>query len=147
MSEAESQPETRIQATPSPAPAAGGEAKPEYTTEQVVDAIYTIAAAEMQKGTPDHAIVALLMDKGLENETATIVVRNLREARAKVFREAGQKNMLIGGAVCVIGLVVTIGTMAAADAGGKFILAWGAIIFGAIQFFRGLYQMSQASSA
>lgn len=50
----------------------------------------------------------------------------------------GRANMIIGGLICVVGLIVTLGTYNIASPGGHFIVAWGAIVFGAIQFFRGV---------
>ena len=35
---------------------------------------------------------------------------------------------------------------AAATGGGKYVVAWGAIVFGAIQFFRGLIQSGEDAS-
>ena len=46
-----------------------------------------------------------------------------------------------------IGLVVTIGRcLAAGEGGGLYYIAWGAIVFGCIQFFRGLSQSNNSSS-
>lgn len=53
----------------------------------------------------------------------------------------GGKDMAIGGLICLIGLVVTIGTYAAASSsptGGRYTVAWGAIVFGGFRFFKGL---------
>jgi hypothetical protein len=56
-------------------------------------------------------------------------------------KAAGHRNMIIGAIVCVLGLLVTVGSFAAASSsGGGYVLAWGAIVFGAIQFFRGAAQ-------
>lgn len=56
----------------------------------------------------------------------------------------GNTNMWIGGIVCLIGLVITIGScLAAGEGGGRYMIAWGAIIWGGIQFFRGLSQRNQ----
>ena len=53
-------------------------------------------------------------------------------------------NMWIGGAICVIGIVVTVGScMAAGEGGGRYTIAYGAVIWGAIQFFRGMSQSNQ----
>jgi hypothetical protein len=45
---------------------------------------------------------------------------------------------------CFVGLVVTAWTyQSAANAGGgRYVVAWGAIVFGAIQLFRGLMQLA-----
>lgn len=48
--------------------------------------------------------------------------------------------MIVGAVICGIGLVVTIGSYAsAAVGGGRYVLAWGAIVFGGLRFFRGLF--------
>lgn len=64
---------------------------------------------------------------------------------AKPRRGAGSSTshvaqMLIGGVICVVGVVVTAGTFLAAVAGGggRYTIAWGAIVFGAWRFFKGL---------
>lgn len=48
--------------------------------------------------------------------------------------------MAIGGAICVFGIVVTVGTYLAAvsGGGGRYTIAWGAIVFGAWRFVKGL---------
>ena len=50
----------------------------------------------------------------------------------------GVGQMLIGGAICVVGLGVTVVTAAGASGGGRYVVAWGAILVGAIQLIRGL---------
>lgn len=52
--------------------------------------------------------------------------------------DAHDTDMLRGGITFVIGLVITIWTYASALNGGVYVVAWGAIIFGAIRFFRGM---------
>ena len=48
----------------------------------------------------------------------------------------------MGGVVCAIGITITAWSYIAAEegGGGSYVVAWGAIVFGAIQFFRGLMQ-------
>jgi hypothetical protein len=50
--------------------------------------------------------------------------------------------MIFGGLWCVGGILVTAVTFAGAAGagGGTYVVAWGAILFGAIQFFRGMSQ-------
>jgi len=53
----------------------------------------------------------------------------------------GMRNMMVGGVICLVGTVITIGTYAAAsNGGGHYVVAWGAIIFGGIQFLQGMIQ-------
>jgi hypothetical protein len=59
------------------------------------------------------------------------------------MRADGGKNMIIGALWCVGGILVTAITynMAANDShGGSYFVAYGAVIFGGIQFFKGLLQ-------
>lgn len=53
--------------------------------------------------------------------------------------EENQQKMMIGGLIFSVGLVVTIISYAGAQGGGTYIVAYGAIIFGAIQFARGYF--------
>jgi hypothetical protein len=56
----------------------------------------------------------------------------------------GNASMWIGGLICLVGIIITVGScLAARNGGGRSIVAWGAIIFGAIQFFRGLSQRNR----
>ena len=48
--------------------------------------------------------------------------------------------MGIGALWCVGGIVVTAVTYQVASGGGTYVVAWGAILFGAIQALRGLYR-------
>ncbi len=56
--------------------------------------------------------------------------------------ETGSHNMLFGALWCLGGMVVTAATLATAYSlgGGVYVVASGAIIFGALQFFRGVFQ-------
>ena len=117
-------------------------AEPEMSPEQVIEAVYEDAAAQMREGIAPADIEKNLVARGLDAETAATVVRNLQEARSKALAEAGGKNMLYGALWCVGGIVVTAVTYQSASGrgGGSYVVAWGAILFGAIQFVQGLFQ-------
>lgn len=55
-------------------------------------------------------------------------------------KEQAKKDMLSGAGIFVLGLIVTIASFATASSGsgGYYLLCWGPVIFGAIQFFKGL---------
>ena len=58
-----------------------------------------------------------------------------------VQADAAAQNMVVGGLWCVGGIAVTALTYQAASAqGGHYIIAWGAILFGGLQFLKGLMQ-------
>ena len=109
--------------------------------EQLVDAIYNFAANEMASGVSPKLVEKKLMEQGLEAETAAMIVKNLKQARAKIYREAGLKNMVVGALWCVGGIAVTALTyQMASGSGGHYVVAWGAVVFGGLQCVRGLFQ-------
>lgn len=116
---------------------------PEPTPEQVAAAVYGFAAELMRDGVPAIEIEQRLLGRGLRPEDAATVVQNLHEARERGVRGAGRRNMLFGALWCVGGVVVTAATFNAAQAGGGYVVAWGAILFGAIQFVMGLTQAAR----
>jgi hypothetical protein len=62
-------------------------------------------------------------------------------------RKEGDRRQLVGLGMCVVGALVTALSFASAsEGGGRFILAWGAIVYGAIQIARGA-KMSSAHPA
>jgi len=115
----------------------------EPSEEEIVEAVYAFAAAQMEKGVSPRQIRAKLVEMGLDRGAAVTVVSSLTRVRSKAFREAGRKNMLHGALWCIGGLVVTGASYGAAAPGGTYIVASGAIVFGAIQFFRGVGQAGQ----
>jgi GYF domain 2 len=69
---------------------------------------------------------------------ALAVERDPEVARS-AQRAAAERNMLVGGLICVVGIGVTAVTYSgASSSGGHYVVAWGAIAFGALRFFRGL---------
>jgi hypothetical protein len=87
----------------------------------------------MQK--PSYEVVDILMQKGATIDEATMIVNELENKFGKAHRNEAIKQMAIGGGICLLGLILTI-----AKTGFIF---YGAIIFGAIKFFTGLYNLSK----
>jgi len=119
----------------------------EPTTEQIVQSIYNFAAQQMRAGVAPADIEKQLVNQGLDAEGAATVVANLANARKQALKKAGQKKMLYGALWCIGGTVVTVLTHQAAvnSGGGRYVVAWGAIVFGAIEFFRGLFQSTSGT--
>lgn len=104
-------------------------------SEAFIQSIWTYAFDEKKNGTSNAGIVNGLMEKGLDESHSDLIVKTL-ESKAKEIVAAHDKEMLYGGIVCLVGLVITIWTYTSALNGGTYFVAWGAIIFGAIRFFR-----------
>ena len=104
---------------------------------------YSQAAILVREGKSKAEITASLMGQGVEISSATTVVEELFVLRSKAMSAAAKRNMLVGALWCVGGTVVTVVTYQAAannPGGGSYLVAWGAIILGAFQFLRGVFQ-------
>lgn len=110
------------------------------SADDVVDAIHVFAADQLEKGTPHTDIQELLVERGLDHSLAARVIANLLDADRAAKHAVGRQNMMFGAIWCVGGIAVTLATRASATGGGVYIVAWGAIIVGGIQFFRGVLQ-------
>lgn len=100
--------------------------------QQAINRIYNYAADQMlNQNKNEYEVIQDLTDKGIDKESATMIVNKLNEQIGEAKKEQAKKNMLYGALWCVGGTVATL-----AQIGYIF---WGAIIFGAIQFIKGLY--------
>jgi hypothetical protein len=108
--------------------------------EEAVNQIYEFAADLMvKKGMSSVETKKALITQGLDNESATIVVDNLEQQIKKAKKGRGSKDMLFGALWLFGGIIVTTVTYSSASSGGgRYVVAYGAIIFGAIQFIRGI---------
>lgn len=111
-------------------------------TQAAVQMLFDHAAALRAEGLTYPQIEDRLVQDGLDPDLARTVTDRLRELVREQHAKAGQKNMLFGAMWCIGGTVVTFLTYQAAaqGGGGKYVVAWGAIVFGAVQFFQGLFQ-------
>jgi len=89
---------------------------------------YTAKLLVEEKKKPSE-VKAILVQQGVDNESASIVVDTLEKQINQAKKESGNKDMLYGAMWCIGGIVATV-----ADLGYVF---WGAIVFGAIQFIKG----------
>jgi ornithine cyclodeaminase/alanine dehydrogenase-like protein (mu-crystallin family) len=105
------------------------------TTQEAANQVYNYAANLMVNQKKEtYEVRDLLIAKGLDEKTATTIVDNLEQQISDAKKSRAKKDMLYGALWCVGGTVLTV-----AHIGFIF---WGAIIFGAIQFFRGVANMS-----
>ncbi|MEI9946351.1 MAG: hypothetical protein WDN26_19285 [Chitinophagaceae bacterium] len=120
---------------------------PAVVTQVAPQEIYDFAAGLLitQKKQVDEVRNAL-MQKGLDAQGATVVITELQAAVAKQRKIQAKKDMMYGGGVCILGIVITAVTYSIASSGsggGTYFVSWGAILFGAIQFFRGVINMAR----
>jgi hypothetical protein len=79
-----------------------------------------------------------LQPEPLAGESSLIDDADLKEAK----RKNASKDLVVGGLWFLGGIIVTVVTYSAASSGGgTYVVAYGAIIFGAVQFVRGLMRL------
>jgi hypothetical protein len=108
------------------------------TDEQTVQAIFDHAVSLVRDGKSKAEVREDLVSHGLSEANARLVSERVFELRAQARRQAGGAAMLQGALWCVGGLAVTGITFAMASGGGMYVVAYGAVIYGAIHFVRGL---------
>jgi hypothetical protein len=112
----------------------------ETSQQEAIQQLYNYAAGLKSDGRSEDDIKADLVTQGVDEESAGIIAADIEVQFADLKNKAANKNMLYGGLWCIGGTIVTIATYSAAEGGGRYVVAWGAIIFGAIQFFKGVGQ-------
>ncbi|MDO7886781.1 hypothetical protein [Hymenobacter cheonanensis] len=100
------------------------------TEHQVDDYLYQYAANLLASGKKGAEVEHLLLLKGLPADSANAVVQELEGPIRAAKNAQAKKDMLHGGLWCVGGTALTM-----AHIGFVF---WGAIIFGGVQFIKGV---------
>jgi hypothetical protein len=99
--------------------------------QQEVDKIYNHAAnLLLNEKKSETQVKQILIAEGIDQEGANFIVQNLSNQINAAKKEKANKDMLYGALWCIGGIVATV-----ADIGFIF---WGAILFGGIQFFKGV---------
>lgn len=110
--------------------------------EEAVKKLYEYAAQLMvkEKKSPEE-VKANLIEIGVDSESADTIISNLQAQISAVKKERANKDMIFGALWCIGGIIVTAVTYQAASGGGTYVVAWGAIIFGAVQFIKGVAKL------
>ena len=66
------------------------------------------------------------------------------ELERAIQRKKGLQNMLFGALWCIGGTIFTVVSYNAASSGGTYVVTWGAILFGGIQFIKGFFELITA---
>jgi hypothetical protein len=116
--------------------------------EKAVEGLAEAVAEDLAKGIRKEKIVKNLVKQGLpESEAMQFVGSIEREIELYKNSPAGRqemakkyaRHMLFGFLWAAGGTIVTAATYQAASGGGTYVIAWGAILFGIIDFFWGLF--------
>lgn len=111
--------------------------------QKAINQIYDYAASLVLKEKKSYTETkAALIAQGIDEESASTIVTNLEEEINGAKKKQANKDMRNGALWCVGGIIVTAVTYSNASGGGTYVVTWGAIIFGAVQFFKGLFNAS-----
>lgn len=114
-----------------------------HKVEELGTALYEYVVRQFVVQKKNSAeITDMLVAKGFNQSDAYTFVNDVEQVVFKDKKKKANKNMLYGAMWCVGGIIVTVASYSASSGGGRYVIAWGAIIFGAIQFFKGLADAS-----
>jgi hypothetical protein len=116
--------------------------QPGYETDwkkQELSGFFQFAVMELSNGKSHQAVEKLVVGRGASPQTAKTVVQDAEYVVRKGRREKYKKRMTRGFLWTAAGIVITCGTFVfASELGGKFVVVYGAIIYGFIDFIVGL---------
>jgi hypothetical protein len=98
---------------------------------------------EPAQASPGARLGKMKLSKRALRKQKQVQTKGKLSSEDEMLQTIGQRNMLIGGLIFAAGAVVTLGSFAAASGagGGTYLVASGAIFWGAVQFFRGQSQV------
>jgi hypothetical protein len=108
-------------------------------------ALYNRALTDMANGGSHDYLINLLTENGMDAEEATTTLGKMRIDLAQTKVDKAKREIRNGGLWCGGGLLVTLISYAAvSQGGGSYLVCWGAVIFGALQLFKGINLHSTA---
>ena len=95
-------------------------------------------AQRLAKGETVSQIVESMVSQGFTQEDAAGIVGHVNVEFRKAMASVGLRRIRAGALWAVGGTAVTVYTYMSATAGGSYVVAWGAVIFGVYDMIRGL---------
>ncbi len=132
---------TQTAYAPAPVTTSIPQQKPSYETDfkkQELSGFFQYAAMELANNKSNQAIEKSLISRGASPEVAKTMVHDAKYVIKKARREKYKKQMIRGLLWTVGGTIVTCGTLVfASQLGGKYVLFYGAILYGFINLIAG----------
>lgn len=94
-----------------------------------------------QNKTDEETKECLIRSGGLTPEVADHIINDLNTRYKEEEKKAGRSNMLFGALWCIGGIIATVMSYNAASGAGTYVVAWGAVLYGAVQFIKGVGQV------
>lgn len=106
-------------------------------SKEYLTTIWNYVIEEKESGTTDNEILAGLKERGLEEPDAVEIISNT-ESKLKELIDLQSNKMLFGGIIFLLGIFISLYSYTASmTSGGYYIITYGAVLFGAILFFKG----------
>ncbi|MBI3766879.1 MAG: hypothetical protein HY271_00115 [Deltaproteobacteria bacterium] len=101
-------------------------------------AVHQLATLGISRGIDGAEISETLVKEGLSRDAAASIVRDAGDTVVFARRKAAESRMLRGVVMFAVGVSVTALTyQSAANTGGYYVVASGAIVVGSLEFLRG----------
>jgi len=108
--------------------------------EEKLKILLALIATRIESNVEESEIINELMEMGLNNDSAELLISLAKKQKNKPNRDKDLKNIIMGAVFCIGGVIMTsISYNSASTSGGTYTLFIGAMIGGAIQFCYGLF--------
>ena len=98
------------------------------------------AARLMKNGISEQVIQLKLTEMGYSAAQASAIVNELRQVRSQVRRKMGQRNIILGAVILLVGIGAVVWLGSSAQGSTAYIVMWAAVLFGIAQLIGGLLQ-------
>jgi hypothetical protein len=113
---------------------------------QDLTGVYKMAAEDLARNKSTSTIMKSMVDQGLSKETAQKIIAEMQGALKNSRKDKYRRQMVRGLLWTMAGSLVTCGSYwFANDLGGIFMLCWGAILIGVLDFFLGFVRWLAAT--
>jgi hypothetical protein len=127
-----------------------------WKTDEAVSGLFSDAVIALHQGSSPESVKSGLISRGVSPEVAEAIVEKAVDFRLPQRDRRGSHSdssysvipssapradvgaMLAGGLVCLVGILITAASYATTPSGGTYVMALGAILFGAFKFLQGL---------
>lgn len=121
--------------------------KPERTPmETVALAVYYHAAQLLQDGKTHAEIETQLMQQGLSQERAQMILRRLEQSRRSITRRRGWRQISMGGVLIVLLLIPLFGIGVPVVTGYPVSIVLILLVFGLYVLGRGLFLIARSTT-
>jgi hypothetical protein len=115
----------------------------ESSDEKYIEAIWNYILTKKENDVSEKEILDGLLERGLDEDGAKKMLSETEDKVTKLINHYDTQ-MIIGGLIFLLGAFVTLVTYSQAKMnGGMYVVAWGAILFGALRFFKAIPQKNK----